>query len=167
MDYSKFFPILEYYRRVVEPMNPRRYKMKGEKMMVCPLHNDHDPSMGIMLNKKRGEIFHCFGCGRWGDVVELNVGVRQRLQGIYMTYDESLRDLCRVFDVDYDSLPKPDINTDASKEIMQEIALTEAMERFDVSDYRELYLEGKRKKKSIAYFNTLTMIMVNEVKEDE
>ena len=41
------------------------------------------------------------------------------------------------------------------------------MERFDVSDYRELYLEGKRKKKSIAYFNTLTMIMVNEVEEDE
>ena len=162
-DYSSYFPILEYYRLFVQPMNPSRYKIKNEKMMVCPLHNDHDPSMGIMESKSRGEVYHCFGCGSWGDVVDLHIGVMKRLKGIYMSYDEALRDLCRLFSVNYEDIPKSSEKEEDSQ-ILQEIALEEAMERFDVSDYRELFLEGKRKKKSIAYFNTLTMIMVNELK---
>ena len=162
-DYSSYFPILEYYRLFVQPMNPSRYKIKNEKMMVCPLHNDHDPSMGIMESKSRGEVYHCFGCGSWGDVVDLHIGVMKRLKGIYMSYDEALRDLCRIFSVNYEDIPKSSEKEEDSQ-ILQEIALEEAMERFDVSDYRELFLEGKRKKKSIAYFNTLTMIMVNELK---
>lgn len=165
VNYSKYFPIIEYYEKYVVPLNSRRYHTKGNKMMVCPLHDDHDPSLGIIFNKKRGEIFHCFGCGKWGDVVELHQGVVQRHKGIYMSYDEALRDLCRIFNISYDEIPKPDKSDDASKEIMQEIALAEAIERFDVSDYRHLFIEGKRKKKSIAYFNTLTMVMVNELKE--
>ena len=162
-DYSSYFPILEYYRLFVHPMNPSRYKIKNEKMMVCPLHNDHDPSMGIMESTSRGEVYHCFGCGSWGDVVDLHIGVMKRLKGIYMSYDEALRDLCRLFSVNYEDIPKSSEKEEDSQ-ILQEIALEEAMERFDVSDYRELFLEGKRKKKSIAYFNTLTMIMVNELK---
>lgn len=162
-DYSSYFPILEYYKLFVQPMNPSRYKIKNEKMMVCPLHNDHDPSMGIMESKSRGEVYHCFGCGSWGDVVDLHIGVMKRLKGIYMSYDEALRDLCRIFSVNYEDIPKSSEKEEDSQ-ILQEIALEEAMERFDVSDYRELFLEGKRKKKSIAYFNTLTMIMVNELK---
>ncbi len=162
-DYSSYFPILEYYRLFVQPMNPSRYKIKNEKMMVCPLHNDHDPSMGIMESKSRGEVYHCFGCGSWGDVVDLHIGVMKRLKGIYMSYDEALRDLCRLFSVNYEDISKSSEKEEDSQ-ILQEIALEEAMERFDVSDYRELFLEGKRKKKSIAYFNTLTMIMVNELK---
>lgn len=162
-DYSSYFPILEYYRLFVQPMNPSRYKIKNEKMMVCPLHNDHNPSMGIMESKSRGEVYHCFGCGSWGDVVDLHIGVMKRLKGIYMSYDEALRDLCRIFSVNYEDIPKSSEKEEDSQ-ILQEIALEEAMERFDVSDYRELFLEGKRKKKSIAYFNTLTMIMVNELK---
>lgn len=164
MDYSKYFPIVEYYRLFVQPMNSSRYKIKNDRMMVCPLHDDHDPSMGVMINKKQGEIFHCFGCGRWGDVVELHMGVMKRLRGIYMSYEEALKDLCRIFSIDYNTLPKPSNSCTRDKEILHEIALVEAMERFDVSDYRNLYLEGKRKKKSVAYFNTLTMVMSNEVK---
>lgn len=165
MNYSKYFPILEYYKRVVVPFNQKRYKIKNDKMMVCPLHNDHDPSMGIIIDKKRGEIFHCFGCGKWGTVVELHIGVMKRLKNIVMSNEDALRDLCRVFDVDYDSLPKEDSSVESNREIMQEIALAEAIERFDVSDYRNLFLEGKQKRKSIAYFNTLTMIMVSELKD--
>lgn len=166
MNCSEYFPILEYYRKFVQPMNPTRYRVKNSKMMVCPLHNDHDPSMGIIENKKRGEIFHCFGCGRWGDIVELHQGVMQRLKGLYLSYEESLKDLSRIFGIDYSTLPKPDKNDKGDKEIQQEIALVEAMERFDVSDYRNLFLEGKRRKKGIAYFNALTMVMVNEIKNN-
>lgn len=166
-NYSKYFPILEYYRLFVQPLNYKRYKIKNDKMMVCPLHNDHDPSMGIMENKNRGEIYHCFGCGSWGDVVDLHIGVMKRLKGIYMSREEALKDLCRIFSIDYSSIPKETDNSSEDKEILQEIALVEAMDRFDVSDYRNLFLEGKKKRKGIAYFNTLTMIMINELKEDK
>lgn len=164
MDYSKYFPILEYYRKFVQPINSSRYKIKNDRMMVCPLHNDHDPSMGIMENGKYGEIFHCFGCGAWGNIIKLHIGVMKRLRGIIFSHDEAIKDLCRIFSIDYDKLPKEeDINVE-DKELLQEIALEEVIEKFDVSDYRNLFLEGKRKKKNIVYFNTLTMMMISELK---
>lgn len=164
MDYSKYFPILEYYEKVVIPINPRRYRIKNEKMMVCPLHNDHDPSLGLIPNKKE-EIFHCLGCGQWGSIVDLHIRVCKRHFKKYMSEEEAVRDLCRIFGVDYNTLPKPDLNREVDKDIRQEVALAESIEKFDISDFRNLFLEGKQKKKGIGYFNTLTMIMLNEVKE--
>ncbi len=37
-----------------------------EKMMCCPLHNDSNPSLSI--DHKNG-LWHCFGCGKGGDVI--------------------------------------------------------------------------------------------------
>ena len=35
-----------------------------EYMGLCPLHNDHSPSLSV--NKEKG-VWHCFGCGKGGD----------------------------------------------------------------------------------------------------
>ena len=34
-------------------------------MVLCPFHDDHNPSMGIKNNR-----YHCFACGEKGDVIE-------------------------------------------------------------------------------------------------
>lgn len=167
MDYGKYFPILKYYEKVVIPINPRRYHVKGEKMMVCPLHDDHDPSMGVVHSSKSGEIFHCFGCNRWGNVVELHQGVVKRLKGRYISYDESLRDLCRIFDVNYAQIKDMEERESEGSEVKREMALEEAMDRFDISDFKELFLQGKLSGRGVGYFNNLMMVMVNEIKEKE
>ncbi len=40
-------------------------KLSRNKMVSCPFHDDHTPSM--KLNK---EYFYCFGCGAKGDVID-------------------------------------------------------------------------------------------------
>ena len=41
------------------------------------------------------------------------------------------------------------------------------MDSFDIGDFKYMVAEGKRQGKGIGYFNTLLMVMVNEVKENE
>jgi len=166
MDYSKYFRVVDYYEKFVIPLNPRRYKVQSDKMMVCPLHDDHDPSLGIIPSKKEGETFHCFGCNAWGSIVELHQGVCKRLLHKYITEEESLKDLCRIMNVDYDKIPKEDLSTDLNKGVRQEVALGQALEKFDIQDFQYMLMEGKMKNKGINYFNTITMIMLNEVKEN-
>ena len=164
MDYGKFFPIIKYYEKVVIPMNPKRYHTKSDKMMVCPLHDDHDPSMGVIHSSKNGEIFHCFGCGRWGNVVDLHQGVTKRLKSRYISYDKSLRVLCRLFNVNYDLVKDMEDKENRDSDIKREIALDEAISRFDISDFKELFLLGKLAGRGVGYFNNLMMVMVNAVK---
>lgn len=165
MNYSKYFPVREYYQKFIIPINPQRYKMTSDKM-VCPVHNDHDPSLGTVKSKD-GETCHCFGCNFWGNVVELHQRVNSRHFKKYMSDEEAKKDLCRIFDISYDSLPVEEDSSTLEKGLRQEIELGKAIERFDIGDFQQLITEGKRKKKGVAYFNTLTMMMISEIKEDE
>ena len=166
MNYSKYFPVREYYRKYIIPINPNRYRDTSDKM-VCPVHDDHDPSLGIIHSKKDGEICHCFGCNFWGNIVELHQRVNRRLFKKYLSEEEAIKDLCRIFKIDYNTLPKEVSTKDLEKGLRQEIALNEALEGFDIGDFKQMIIEGKRNKKGITYFNTLMMIAINELKEVE
>lgn len=168
MDYSKLFPIRDYYNKYIVPINPGRYK-ETATTMVCPVHNDHDPSLGIIKSKSDGEICHCFGCNFWGNVVELHKRVNRRHFKKYLSDEEAKKELCGIFGVDYGSLP--DEKGSRDKYVIQEALLDESINKFDISDFKYMLLDGKRKGKKINYFNTLLMVMTNEVKrmglEDE
>jgi hypothetical protein len=49
----------------VENLGVKLKKIGKEYMGWCPFHNDHNPSLSV--NRERG-LWHCFGCGRSGDV---------------------------------------------------------------------------------------------------
>lgn len=154
-DYNSIFPIEEYYRKVVIPINPRKYYIGSSGKMVCPLHNDINPSLGVSHGK-----LHCFGCDYWGDIVKFHRNVSYKHLDKRMTYEESKKDLCRIFDVDYKSLPsEEELVLDREERYFQGMKSIE--EGFDISDYREMFLKGKMKGKSVAYFNTLLMIMID------
>jgi DNA primase len=43
-----------------------KLKRAGKEYMgLCPFHDDHNPSLSV--NKEKG-LWHCFGCGKSGDV---------------------------------------------------------------------------------------------------
>lgn len=166
MNYNKFFPIEEYYSKVVIPINPQRYKIKSEKAFVCPVHNDHDPSLGL-IHSKNGDICHCFGCNFWGDVVQLHQRVCKRHFKKYLSEEEAVQDLCRLFSVNYDDIPKEGLENIKDKGARQEVALNEAIENFDIGDFQRLIYEGKVQKRPIGYFNAVVMTMVDSCKEKE
>lgn len=158
--YSKYFPVLEYYRKIVIPLNPKRYYIKGEKMMVCPCHNDHDPSLGIVND---GETVHCFGCNFWGNIIELHQRVCRRHFKKVLSYDEAIQDLCRIFKVDYSIIPKEE-KKPVDKVIQQDIDIMGNVDKYDIQDFRQSLLDGKRQKKGIAYYNTAMIVMLGELK---
>lgn len=47
--------------------NPNYWK-DGEKLVCCPVHGEHNPSMGISVEK---QICHCFSCSFAGDFAKL------------------------------------------------------------------------------------------------
>lgn len=164
INYNKYFPVVEYYEKYIVPINPHRYFIDwkgGKPMMVCTQHNDHDPSLGIIPNKN-GDIVHCFGCNFAGNIVQFHQGVCRRLFKKVISEDEALKDLCRIFGVDYSSLPAQEKEEDRG--VSQELELAKSMERFDISDFRERILKGKREKRGVGYYNTLMMIMIDEIK---
>ena len=170
MNYSEFFSIEDYYKRIIQPINSRRYKVTytGSKvMMVCPFHNDHDPSLGIVKKKSGEELCHCFGCNYWADILKLHKNTVKQFQNRYITLDESLSELCNIFDVDRDSLPIEDLSNIEDKGTRQESELVKAMDDFDIGDFRYMISEGKKQGKGVGYFNTLLMIMISQVKENE
>lgn len=167
IDYSKFFPIAEYYEKVVMSID-KRFRIRRKDKFVCCLHDDTDPSLGIIHSKDKGEIFHCFGCNAWGTVIDLHKRVSLKYFNKYIDDERAKVELCNIFGVDISSLPSEvvdiDISSVADKDIRKQLAMAEAMKRFNISDFQNKIIEGKLKNKGIPYYNTLLVTMLNEFK---
>lgn len=166
MNYKEYFPVEEYYRKVVKPINPHRFKYGSGGKMVCPLHDDHDPSLGV-IESKNGEICHCFGCGAWCDVVDLHIRVSKIYKKKYLDREESRKELCKIFGINSSDLPEEDIKDGRTNDEKREELIKENMSKFDISDFRYKLLDGKLKKRGIGYFNALMMSMLWESKNGE
>lgn len=165
VNYAKYFPIDEYYKKVVVPINPRHFRFSGDKMM-CPFHGDKNPSLGVIRKKSGEEIGHCFGCNYVGDVVKMHQDIVKNYQKKYISMEESLKELCSLFGVDYSSIPVDNFANIDDKGTREEAMLMQAMEDFDIGDFRYMLQQGKREKKGIVYFNTLLMMMIDKFKDD-
>lgn len=164
MNYGDYFPIVEYYKRVVMPIDTQHYFLKGDKMMVCPLHDDVNPSMGIICSKEGKELYHCFGCNSWGDVVDLHQKVTKRLRRRYISKEVALKELCDIFGVDHKLVSKAEEESKADVEIRVSEEMLRRIDTFDFADFRNMITDGKLKRKGIPYFNTLMLMMVDTLK---
>jgi len=57
-------PLLDYLQ--AHDWRPARTLSRGRVMGLCPLHEDHKPSLLVDPLKN---LFYCYGCGRGGDVI--------------------------------------------------------------------------------------------------
>ncbi|MGV3076353.1 CHC2 zinc finger domain-containing protein [Clostridium baratii] len=167
IDYSRFFPIKDYYEKVVMPLDKKfRHTRKGK--FVCCLHDDTDPSLGIIKSKKKGEIYHCFGCNSWGDIINFHKRVSLKYFGRRLDDELCKRELCNIFGIDYAILPKEEyvIENVRDKDIRKELAMRDALGKYNIADFREDIITGKMEGKGIGFFNTILIKMVAEVKKD-
>lgn len=162
--YSKYFPVHEYYEKVVVPLDPRRYRVVGDKM-ICPLHNDHDPSLGVIHKKDGNELIHCFGCNFWGNIIRLHQVISKKYKDKYLTPEDAVKDLCSIFGVDYNTIPIDNADLIEDIDTRQEAKLMQCFDTFDIGDLKYLIKKGKQQKKGIGYYNTLMIMMISELKE--
>lgn len=167
IDYSKFFPIKGYYEKVVMPLN-NKYRYTKKDKFVCCLHDDTDPSLGIIMSKSKGEIFHCFGCNSWGNILDLHKRVSLKFFNKRIDDELCKRELCNIFGIDYASLPKDEyiVENIRDKDVRKELAMREALHRYDISDFRNSLIEGKMQGKGIEYFNSNLIRIMCELKKD-
>ena len=77
----------------------------GEYKIVCPFHDDDNPSLSISEDKR---VFHCFGCQTSGDLVYLFAKLAKKpVQGYILEY-------CRKHDIKFPD--KLSFATEASKQ---------------------------------------------------
>lgn len=165
VDYSGYFPMVEYYKKVVRPLGKKYSVTKGNKM-VCPLHDDIGPSMGIIPSKEEGEVFHCFGCGLAGNVVELHQRVSYLHFNKKLTRKESIKELSKLFGLDYKGIPTGEIDeieVSPDKDMQRALAMREAEKSFDIAEFRAEFIEGKMENKPISYFNSLLVRMIDKM----
>lgn len=169
IDYGKYFPLKDYYEKVIMAID-KRFKYPKKDMFICCLHEDTDPSMGIVHSKKKGEQFHCFGCNAWGNIVDLHKKVSLKYFGKNLDNEQVRRELCNIFGVDYKTLPSEDdfsINNVTDKNVRKELALREALNKYTILDFKRDFIEGKIRGESISYFNTLLINMIDIENKEE
>lgn len=64
------------------------------RMAICPLHDDHDPSLGLIKGKHGGLLAHCFGCGWTGSVSAMHRRLMSEELGRSVSEEEACRDIC-------------------------------------------------------------------------
>lgn len=91
--------IKEYFNSMIAPRFPHLgYFTSDTSKVVCPFHEDINPSMGIIPGTQK---FHCFGCGLSGDVVELHRRTLLLVNHTSLDRDNSLKDLTEAFGIVY------------------------------------------------------------------
>lgn len=68
-----------------------------DRLVLCPLHDDKNPSMGFIHGKDGVTKFHCFGCGRAGNVVDLHKGTHKGL-----SEEQALKEVCEILGIPYE-----------------------------------------------------------------
>ena len=95
--------IMDYYSKFVVPLDK---KFNGQvlapsHLAICPIHDDHDPSFGVMKDKRHEGVylFHCFGCNQTGDIVSLHQKVQKYWKKRSLKEEECCKELCDLFNI--------------------------------------------------------------------
>lgn len=111
--------LFDYYERYIRNLDDRfkPWSYYDNKLVLCYFkdHADVNPSMGYIADKHHRDchLYHCFGCGRTGDVIRLNQLIQSQYHGVEMTRKESALDIAEKFNIpinDFDVTSEEDLD---------------------------------------------------------
>lgn len=121
--------IIDYYDNQIGVLN-QKYKEKSwqtVKVVVCPLHNDHDASLGLMRDRNNKGVlrYHCFGCGATGTVVNLHQHITKQKTGKTLSLLEAARELATLYNIEVDEDSLDSVDTSISSYYAERTTSTE------------------------------------------
>lgn len=100
--------LIDYYDNNIGPLNSKYSdkSWRSVKVVVCPLHNDHDASFGILTDKNNKNIqrYHCFGCGASGNIVTLHQQIQRLTKNRSLTLQEAAEELADMYHISLEGL---------------------------------------------------------------
>ena len=112
--------LFDYYRRYIKPLNKEfgRYDLFENKLVLCWFkdHEDVNPSMGYINDRqhKGGKVYHCFGCGRTGNVIRLHQLIQSQYFDREIDEVTASKELATLFNIpldDFDETAEDDYET--------------------------------------------------------
>lgn len=142
--------IADYYDMYVAPKDERyaEHSLNGENLVVCPLHADVNPSMGLIRHKhiKGVQVFHCFGCHASGNIIRFHQRIESQFSHRELSEKDACMELAKMFDIpteDFDELDDDDFEGNYIRTLKE---LDSMKNRYSVQDFsyacRDLRKEG-------------------------
>lgn len=141
-DGERVFTIERYYDDFIHPLEKKftKYSLRSNRTVICPLHDDNDPSMGTITSKEGQEIFHCFGCSRRGTVVDLHIHIEKKYKSRNIDEKSAVEELAAMFGVDPALLDSLEELTSLDQLMRNKVQRMEAIQGkskdFNINDYR-------------------------------
>ena len=164
--------LFAYYENFIRPLDKRfePYSFYDNKLVLCWFkdHEDVNPSMGYINDRfhKGQKLYHCFGCGKSGDVIRLNQIIESQYHNRDLSRKESCLDLAIKFNIpidDYEELSDEDYEKRYLRFLRKFDAL---MNRYTVRDFsRALLQQRKSGKIDLNKVNSECVKMIATIKQ--
>lgn len=93
---------IDYYNKMIVPLDKKFQPMaEGRTTGICPFHVDTDPSLHVWKGKSGNSkpIFHCFGCGTGGNVVNIHMRLKYKYFNEKLTKEQSIQQLAAMWGI--------------------------------------------------------------------
>lgn len=180
------YDIIEYYEKHLLDVevydNAVNKKVKKysqgfntKEMAVCPLHNDHDPSFGLMNSRqyKGVRVGHCFGCNSVVDVIRLhqllsNKGIFGTVQDL--SYEDAARELAQEKGLNTENLSVSQVDYN-NMDIQKALSIRKAMNRYTIRDYQNdmlrIRVSGNNTKNKVTLMNRKLVQLITSLNPEE
>ena len=152
--------IPDYYDNYVSKFHKSfsEFKLSANKLVICPLHSDTDPSMGLINHKflRKVKIFHCFGCHASGDLVRLHQRIVHKYENRTISERDSCIELANIFNIPYDEYKEESIEDYEQRYFNTIKRLDSLKNRYTESDFKYDCIKSRQQDRDnvLAYLNS-------------
>ena len=95
--------IPDYYDKVVHELGDlfKDRSLNHNRTVICPLHDDTDPSLGLMNHRflPKVKLYHCFGCNSTGDIIRFHQRIESRWHKREISEKTACEELAKLFNI--------------------------------------------------------------------
>ena len=142
--------LFDYYERFIKPLDNqfKRYSFGVSKLVLCWFkdHEDKNPSLGYIKDSRhKGQhLYHCFGCGKTGNVIRLHQIIEAQYHNKQLTEEEACKELANLFDIplgEFDEYSEEDYEGRFRYKL---IRVDKLSKQYTATDYKRELLEIRK-----------------------
>ena len=142
--------IPDYYDRVVHELGSiyKERSLNHQRTVICPLHDDTDPSLGLMNHRflPKVKLYHCFGCNSTGDIIRFHQRIESKWHGREISEKTACEELAQMFGIPlegYGDVAEDDYEAKYAR-LCRKID-EEVHNSFTYTDYSRAVMEARQK----------------------
>lgn len=163
--------IPDYYDKVVHKIQPKfsERSLLVNRTVICPLHDDNDPSLGLMNHRhlKGVRLYHCFGCNSTGTIIRLHQRIVSKYEDRKLNDEQACYELAKMFNIPLDGIEETK-EEDFEKRYLRKLAdIDSHMNDYTVKDYSNELLKLRKESKivDLKMVNKASIKMISTVKK--